>query len=157
MGNPCKQYHSIYWQLIKNKDNINKNKDKNMTTKAITPKTINGHVYTGSYIPATEACFLGVKLLMLFTRVNDNSNIDATAIIEGKDSNLMLSILSHTLRGDMAINNATFDTIYTGNLKELMEALQFAVEVNFSDFLQASGIGSLSAKTSKVTEAITGS
>ena len=121
-------------------------------TKAITPKTINDQVYTGSYIPATEACSIAFKLLKLF-----NGSVDAAAIIEGKDSNLMLSILSHTLRGDMAINNATFDTIYTGNLKELMEALQFAVEVNFSDFLQASGIGMLSmgeqAKAKKISTA----
>ena len=116
-----------------------------MKTKTIAPKTINGQVYTGSYIPATEACSIAFKLLKLFNGTIDNGGIDAAAIIEGKDSNLMLSLLSHTLRGDMAINKATFDTIYTGNLKELMEALQFAVEVNFADFLGADGIGILSA------------
>jgi hypothetical protein len=71
-----------------------------------------------------------------------------------KDGGLILEILSHTVRDDMAINEATFDNIYTGNLGELFEALKIVIEFNFADFLQAEGIGSL-AKTNQAKVVIT--
>lgn len=119
-------------------------------TKSIEEKTIRGHVYSGSFIPASEACVIAYKLAKI---INGNSEdvmkLIASEGLENKQNHLMLSILSYTLRDNAAINKATFDSIYTGNLGELLEALQFAIEVNFGDFLPGEGFGLLKEKPHK--------
>lgn len=114
-------------------------------TKAIESKTINGHKYTGDYIPASKACGIVFKLASFLS----GNNTDVAGLIGQKDNSLILDILSHTLRDERVINHSTFDDIYTGNLKELMEALRYVSEANFADFLLSDGIGSLSEKLNK--------
>ena len=114
-------------------------------TKSIESKTINAHQYTGHYIPASKACAIAFKLASFLS----GGNTDVTGLIGQKDNSLILDILSHTLRDGVSVNHATFDDIYTGNLKELAEALMYAAEANFADFLRESDIGSLSEKWGK--------
>jgi hypothetical protein len=116
-------------------------------TKEIEPKTILGHKYTGTYIPASEACLIAFKLASFLS----GSNMNIEELIGQNDNNLILKILSRTLRDGVAINKAGFDSTYTANLMELIEALKFVIEVNFGDFLQVSGIGSLNEQLNKVT------
>ena len=115
-------------------------------------KIIKDHKYTTSYIPARQASVIAYRLMGIFS-----SGGDAFFKLHemDKDGSMILEILSHTIRDDMAINEATFDNIYTGNLAELIEAVKFVVEVNFADFLPVSDIGSLSAeiKTPKAKSA----
>lgn len=117
------------------------------TTKKIESKIISEHQYTGHYIPASEACAIAFKLVSFLS----GNNTDIKGLIGQRDNNLVLDILSYTSRDGMAINQVTFDDIYTGNLMELIEALKFAIEVNFGDFLQGNGIGLLSEQLNKVT------
>ena len=115
--------------------------------KELKEKTINKHIYKGEYIPASEAVIIAYKLATILK--NDG---DIEQILKYGDNNLMVKILSCTTRNNEAINKENFDKIYTGNLSDLMQALQFVVEENFSDFLQESGIGLLNVKTPKVTK-----
>jgi hypothetical protein len=102
-------------------------------------KTIMGHEYSCTLFPAMKAYKLVRKLFSILAAEN---NIDKLIEVD-EDGQLILEILSDTVRDDLAITKGTFDNIYSGNLKELIEALKFVVEVNFSDFLPAEGIGSL--------------
>jgi hypothetical protein len=106
--------------------------------------TIKGHSYTTNSIPARKA--VGIAYRLVGVLADGMSSISKLYELDS-DGKLILEILSHTIRDDMAINEATFDNIYTGNLGELLEALKVVVEFNFADFLQGSGIGSLSAAT----------
>lgn len=119
---------------------------KTIATKEILPKEINGHLYTGQYIPASEAVVIAYKLVSIIS-----GNGDVMPLIATKNDNLILKILSYTLRDGSAINEANFDNIYTANLGELVAALKFLVEANFGDFLRESGIGSLSENLNKET------
>lgn len=116
-------------------------------TKELTPKTINGHVYQGQFIPASEAVLIAYQLASILS-----GNGDIKSILASLDDNLMLKILAHTTRDEAGINKANFDKIYTGNLSELMQALKFVVEENFGDFLQESGIGLLNTQSPKETQ-----
>jgi hypothetical protein len=109
---------------------------KTTATKEITPREINGHVYKGQYIPASEAIIIAYKLVSVMS-----GNGDVMPLITSKNDNLILSILSYTLRDEAAINEANFNNIYTANLGELVAALKFVVEANFGDFLLENGIG----------------
>jgi hypothetical protein len=112
--------------------------------KALKAKTINKHIYKGEYIPASEAVIIAYKLATIL-----KGDGDIEQLLTYGDNNLMVKILSFTTRNNEAINKENFDKIYTGNLSELMQALQFVVEENFGDFLQESGIGLLSTKAPK--------
>lgn len=108
--------------------------------------TIKGHSYITNSIPARKAVGIAYRLIGV---LSDGMSSIAKLYEFDKGGELILEILSHTVRDDMAINEATFDNIYTGNLGELFEVLKIVVEFNFADFLQAEGIGNL-AKTDQV-------
>ena len=102
-------------------------------------RDILGHKYVCSLFPAMHAYKLARKLFSVIVAPN---NIDKLIEIDS-DGELILELLSECIRDDLAINRATFDTIFTGNLKELVEALKFVIEVNFGDFFGEGGIGAL--------------
>lgn len=108
--------------------------------------TIKGHSYTTNSIPARKAVGIAYRLVGILA---DGMNSISKLYELDNDGELILEILAHTVRDDMAINEATFDNIYTGNLAELFEALKIVVEFNFADFLQEGGIGSLANKAAK--------
>lgn len=105
--------------------------------------TVKGHNYTTNSIPARKAVGIAYRLVGILA---DGLNSISKLYELDSDGKLILEILAHTIRDDMAINEATFDNIYTGNLGELFEALKVVVEFNFADFLQEGGIGSLASK-----------
>ena len=117
-------------------------------TKELKEKKIKGHIYTGKFIPASEACLIAYKL----AKIMSSNEADVMQLISSKEDNLILDILSYTLRDNGAINKATFDGIYTGNLGELLGALQFAIEVNFGDFLPGEGFGLLKNNSSQAEQ-----
>ena len=106
-------------------------------------RDILGHKYVCSLFPAMHAYKLARKLFSVIVAPN---NIDKLIEIDS-DGELILELLSECIRDDLAINRATFDTIFTGNLKELVEALKFVIEVNFGDFFGEGGIGSMADQT----------
>lgn len=115
--------------------------------------TIKGHSYATNSIPARKAVGIAYRLVGILA---DGMNSISKLYELDNDGKLILEILAHTVRDDMAINEATFDNIYTGNLAELFEALKVVVEFNFADFLQEGGIGSLASKAAKVKGAAKG-
>jgi hypothetical protein len=123
---------------------------KAIQTETITSKTIKGHEYTGQYIPASKACLIAFKLINIMSGKSDVENL----ISSGED-NLILKVLSYTLRDGRGINESNFDKIYTGNLGELLEALKYSVEANFSDFLGGKLTGFLQGDQEKVQPIIT--
>lgn len=118
-------------------------------TNELKEKTINGHVYKGQYIPASKAVVIAYQLASIL-----GGNGDIGPLLTSGDDNLILKILSCTIRDDEAVNKVNFDKIYTGNLSELMQILQFVIEENFGDFLQESSIGLLKAGAQKVTQEV---
>lgn len=100
-------------------------------------KEIMGHKYICTLFPAMRGYLLARKLLDIFT----NKEPIAKLCEVDKNGDLMLELLSNTLRDDQAINAGSFNNIYTGNYKEMMEALRFVFEVNFKDFLAVSDTG----------------
>jgi hypothetical protein len=115
-------------------------------TKELKEITINEHVYGGQYIPASEAVVIAYQLASIL-----GGNSDIKPLIASGDDNLIFKILAHTTRDKAGINKANFDKIYTGNLGELIQALQFVVEENFGDFLQGNSTGLLDVLNQKVT------
>lgn len=109
--------------------------------------TVKGHNYTTNSIPARKAVGIAYRLVGILA---DGMGSISKLYELDSDGKLILEILAHTIRDDMAINEATFDNVYTGNLAELFEALKVVVEFNFADFLQEGGIGSLASKAVKV-------
>ena len=71
---------------------------------------------------------------------------------------LILELLASTTRVDPKTNQrqdvgqdrSLFDTVYAGNLGELLRALQFAMEVSLGSFFGESAIGGLLARADKV-------
>ena len=106
---------------------------------------INGHHYECSLFPARQGLRIGVKLgKVLFSGdlLSSNSldsgfdfsgNIDAILDLD-KDGSFAVELLSRTVRDGHVITESSFDKIYQGNYKELMEALTFVVKSNFSEF-----------------------
>jgi hypothetical protein len=123
--------------------------NNSLQTKTIANKTIKGHEYAGRYIPASEACDIAYELATIMT---GNNGIQKLAF--SGENNLILKILFYTTRDGVAINEATFDTIYTGNLGELFEAVKYSVEANFSDFLEGGGFGLLATKEIKAQQKV---
>ena len=83
--------------------------------------TINGHNYTTNAIPARKAVGIAYRLVGI---LSDGMESISKLYELDKDGKLILDVLSHTVRDDMAINEATFDNIYNGNLAELLSTLQ---------------------------------
>lgn len=105
-------------------------------TKELPETTINGHLYQGRYIPASEAVMIGYKLVGILSGSGEIS-----ALAASKNHSLVLDLLAHTTRDGSAIQAGNFDRIYTQNLGELMEALNFVIGENFSDFLLVKDTG----------------
>ncbi len=112
-------------------------------------KEINQHKYVVSLFPAMQGYLLARKLINVFT---DKDPVSKLCEID-KDGELILKLFSGTIRDDLAISKATFGNIFTGNLKEMMDALMFVFEVNFKDFLQEDAIGDLAKQAKELVEA----
>jgi len=53
---------------------------------------------------------------------------------EGEEGNFLMDLFSNTLRDGSVINETVFNDVYSGNYTEMVEALKFIIESNFSDF-----------------------
>lgn len=100
-------------------------------------KNIKGHDYNITVFSASKAVKIGCKLMSVM------SSGDIFGKLAELEQETWLDLFSQTVRDNVAINEATFDNIYTGKLGELLEAGKFVLEVNFADFLQEKGIGEL--------------
>lgn len=100
-------------------------------------KEIMGHKYITTLFPAMQGYLLARKLLDIFV----NKEPVAKLCEVDKNGDLILELLSSTVRDDQVINAGSFNNIYTGNYKEMMGALTFVFEVNFKDFLAVSDTG----------------
>lgn len=100
-------------------------------------KEIMGHKYICTLFPAMKGYLLARKLLDIFM----NKEPIAKLCEVDKNGELILELLANTIRDEQVINAGGFDSIYTGNYKEMMEALKFVFEVNFKDFLAVSDTG----------------
>lgn len=115
-------------------------------------KSINGNEYEIRYLPAIKNWQLGIKISRIVgvslsdlgELLTDDSNsafINAIYKIvnclyeNDRDCALILEILSGTTRNGVAINNNTFNTIYTGNMHEMLEALLETLKFQFNHFL----------------------
>lgn len=107
-----------------------------MMTKTET-KEIMGHKYITTLFPAMKGYLLARKLLDIFI----NKEPIAKLCEIDKNGELILELLSNTVRDEQVINAGSFNSIYTGNYKEMMGALTFVFEVNFKDFLAVSDTG----------------
>lgn len=100
-------------------------------------KEIMGHKYVCTLFPAMQGYLLARKLLDIFV-----SKEPITKLCEiDKSGELIIELLSNTVRDEQVINTGSFNKIYTGNYKEMMSALAFVFEVNFKDFLAVSDTG----------------
>ena len=100
-------------------------------------KEIMGHKYISTLFPAMQGYLLARKLLDIFV----NKEPIAKLCEVDKNGDLLLELLSNTVRDNQVINAGSFNNIYTGNYKEMMGALTFVFEVNFKDFLAVSDTG----------------
>ena len=107
-----------------------------MMTKTET-KEIMGHKYISTLFPAMQGYLLARKLLDIFI----NKEPIAKLCEVDKSGELILELLSNTVRDEQVINAGSFNSIYTGNYKEMMGALTFVFEVNFKDCLAVSDTG----------------
>lgn len=115
-------------------------------------KTINGNEYEIRYLPAMKNWQLGIKLSKIIgvslsdigelLSDDDNSasikaiyNIINSLYENDRDSALILEILSYTTRNGVAINSNTFNSLYTGNIHEMLEALFETLKFQFNHFL----------------------
>lgn len=138
-------------------------------------KTINGHKYEIGYLPAMANANLFIKFssyiggslpdfLSVFKGTSTESNIDLSAIGEGinkimkslhvndPEGEILLEILSQTLRDGRTINRNTFNEFYTGNISEMVEALYESIMVHFKDFLPIDKLpGNLTKKEKKTS------
>ena len=100
-------------------------------------KDIMGHKYISILFPGMQGYLLARKLLDIFI---SKEPIAKLCEID-KNGELILELLSNTVRDEQVINAGSFNSIYTGNYKEMMGALTFVFEVNFKDFLAVSDTG----------------
>ena len=107
-----------------------------MMTKTET-KEIMGHKYISTLFPAMQGYLLARKLLDIFISKEPIAKLCEV----DKNGELILELLSNTVRDEQVINAGSFNSIYTGNYKEMMGALTFVFEVNFKDFLAVSDTG----------------
>lgn len=121
-------------------------------TTRIETKNINGNEYEIRYLPAIKNWQLGIKISRivgvslsdlggLLTDEDNSAFINAIYKIvnslyeNDRDCALILEILSGTTRNGVAINSNTFNTIYTGNMHEMIEALFETLKFQFNHFL----------------------
>lgn len=103
-------------------------------------KQINGHTYQCTLFPAKAGYLKGMKIGKIFAFGLEGLNeYSIVAIIDAmietdKDGSFILDMFSLTIRDGMSINETVFNQIFAGNYQEMVEALTFIIESNFSDF-----------------------
>lgn len=126
-----------------------------MTNNQITKterKIINGNEYEIRYLPAMKNWQLGIKI----GRVVGVSLSDIGELLNDKDNSafikaiykiinslyendpnsaLIFEILEGTTRNGVAINSHTFNSLYTGNIHEMVEILFETLKFQFNHFL----------------------
>ena len=70
---------------------------------------------------------------LLDNEINFSKVIDELIAID-EDGDFILELLANTIRDEQVINRGSFDRIYQNNYLELIGALQFVLECNFSEF-----------------------
>jgi hypothetical protein len=113
-------------------------------------KIIAGHRYDCTLFPAMKGYKIArsiAKLLasslggilpsdssrLLDNEVNLSKAIDELIAID-ENGDFILELLASTIRDEQVINRSSFDRIYQNNYLELISALQFVLECNFSEF-----------------------
>lgn len=109
----------------------------------LTVKTniIKGHNYQCTIFPAQAGYVKGLKLGKVVAGVIESKD-PITAIVdglmkldkEGEEGKFLIDLFSNTLRDGAVINETLFNEVYSGNYTEMVEALKFIIESNFSDF-----------------------
>lgn len=136
-------------------------------------KTIKGQSYEIGHLPALAntalfikfTSYVGSSLSDFFTMFGNNS--DMASIGEGinklmksiyvNDPNgeIILEIMSQTMRNGVPINRDTFNQFYTGNISEMTEALMESLMIHFKPFLPLDKIsGTLTEKDQKITKSV---
>jgi hypothetical protein len=102
---------------------------------------IKGHNYQCTLFPAQAGYAKGVKLGKIVAGVIESDD-PISAIVdglikldkEGEEGKFLMDLFSNTLRDGSVINETLFNEVYSGNYTEMVEALKFIIESNFSDF-----------------------
>lgn len=113
-------------------------------------KIVAGHRYDCTLFPAMKGYKVARKIAKLFassfggivpsdsSRLLDNeinfSKVIDELIAIDENGDFILELLSNTIRDEEVINKNSFDRIYQNNYLELIGALQFVLECNFSEF-----------------------
>lgn len=111
---------------------------------------LSGHRYDCTLFPAMKGYKIARKIAKLFStafggvvpsdssRLLDNeisfSKVIDELIAIDENGDFILELLSNTIRDEEVINKNSFDRIYQNNYLELIGALQFVLECNFSEF-----------------------
>lgn len=113
-------------------------------------KIVAGHRYDCTLFPAMNGYKIARKIAKLFStafggvvpsdssrlldnEINFSKVIDELVAID-ENGDFILELLSNTIRDEEVINKSSFDRIYQNNYLELIQALQFVLECNFSEF-----------------------
>ncbi len=113
-------------------------------------KIVAGHRYDCTLFPAMKGYKIARKIAKLFStafggivpsdssrlldnEINFSKVIDELIAID-EDGDFILELLANTIRDEQVINRGSFDRIYQNNYLELIGALQFVLECNFSEF-----------------------
>lgn len=111
---------------------------------------IAGHRYDCTLFPAMKGYKIARKIAKLFStafggvvpsdssklldnEINFSKVIDELIAID-ENGDFILELLASTIRDEEVINKNSFDRIYQNNYLELIGALQFVLECNFSEF-----------------------
>jgi hypothetical protein len=102
---------------------------------------IKGHNYQCTLFPAQAGYAKGIKLSKIVAGVIESDD-PISAIVdglikldkEGEEGKFLMDLFSNTLRDGSVINETLFNEVYSGNYTEMVEALKFIIESNFSDF-----------------------
>lgn len=113
-------------------------------------KSLAGHRYDCTLFPAMKGYKVARKIAKLFStafggvvpsdssRLLDNeisfSKVIDELIAIDENGDFILELLSNTIRDEEVINKNSFDRIYQNNYLELIGALRFVLECNFSEF-----------------------
>lgn len=113
-------------------------------------KLIAGHRYDCTLFPAMKGYKIARKIAKLLSTAfggvvpSDSSNllnneINFSKVIDeliaiDENGDFILELLASTIRDEEVINKNSFDRIYQNNYLELIQALQFVLECNFSEF-----------------------
>ncbi len=113
-------------------------------------KIVAGHRYDCTLFPAMKGYKIARKIAKLFSsafggvvpsdssklldnEINFSKVIDELITID-ENGDFILELLANTIRDEQVINRGSFDKIYQNNYLELIQALQFVLECNFSEF-----------------------